>query len=244
MLSKFKVEQPKSLTEIVTDRLRQAIIDGEFGLGEAISEETLAASFGVSRTPVRDALMQLQLAGLVVVQSKRGSFVFRPSLADAVALCDYRTMLEIGAARMSHARSKATTLEALKASVRDMKSARAAGDAIEYGHADTRFHQAFFDHCKNKYLHDAYNLAAGRIAALRTHLTIKSAERRDVSFREHQKIVSLFSDDNLDELARCLTEHIDRTRTVYIAVMESGALDDQKKRQASGHRKGAGAQVA
>ena len=96
MLSKFKVEQPKSLTEIVTDRLRQAIIDGEFGLGEAISEETLAASFGVSRTPVRDALMQLQLAGLVVVQSKRGSFVFRPSLADAVALCDYRTMLEIG----------------------------------------------------------------------------------------------------------------------------------------------------
>jgi DNA-binding GntR family transcriptional regulator len=230
MPSKFKVDLPKSLTEIVTERLRQVIIDGELDLGEAISEETLAASFGVSRTPVREALMHLQNVGLVVVQPKRGSFVFKPSLADAVALCDYRILLETAAARLSHLKAKVRTLQALKQAVRDMKSARTAGDAIAYGHADTRFHQAFFDHCENSYLGDAYRLASGRIAALRTHLTAKSSERRDVSFREHQRMVGLFEEGNLDELEKCLTEHIDRTRTVYIAVMESGVLGEGKKR--------------
>ena len=149
MPPKFKVEQPKSLTEIVTERLRQAIIDGELGLGEA----DLRGNAGglVRRQPhagPRGAHAAPELAGLVVVQPKRGSFVFRPSLADAVALCDYRTMLETAAARMSHARAKATTLQALRNAVREMKSARAAGDAIAYGHADTRFHQAFFDHAE------------------------------------------------------------------------------------------------
>ncbi len=233
MPSKFKVEQPKSLTEIVTDRLRQAIIDGEFGLGEAISEETLAASFGVSRTPVRDALTQLQLAGLVVVQSKRGSFVFRPSLADAVALCDYRIMLETGAARMAYARAKGPTLQALNNAVSDMKTARTSRDATAYGHADTRFHQALFDHTENSYLCDAYRLASGRIAALRTHLTAKSSERRDVSFQEHKKILDLFGKGNLEELTKCLTEHIDRTRVVYIAMMKEGAMTDPTTKWAS-----------
>ena len=165
-------------------------------------------------------------------QAKRGSFVFRPSLADAVALCDYRFMLEIGAVRMAHAKAKTATVQTLKNVVRDMKSARSAGDVVAYGHADTRFHQTFFDHSDNSYMSDAYRLASGRIAALRTQLTAKSVERRDVSFREHQKIVSLFEEDNLDELAKFLTEHIDRTRVVYVAAMEHGDLADQKKKRA------------
>ena len=71
MTKKFAIEMPKSLTEIVAQRVRQAIIDGEFALGQMISEETLAESFGVSRTPVRDALTLLQTTGLVEIRSKR-----------------------------------------------------------------------------------------------------------------------------------------------------------------------------
>lgn len=51
----FKIEPPKSLATQVAQRLREAIIDGQFALGEMIPEETLALSFGVSRTPARGA---------------------------------------------------------------------------------------------------------------------------------------------------------------------------------------------
>ena len=65
MRTDMKIEMPKSLTEMVMARLEQAIVDGEFGLGEAISEETLAKTFGVSRTPVREALIRLESTGLI-----------------------------------------------------------------------------------------------------------------------------------------------------------------------------------
>ena len=125
-----------------------------------------------------------------------------------------------------------------------MVAARSEGDATAYGRADTRFHQAFFDGCGNSYLEDAYGLASGRIAALRTHLTVKSPERRDVSFGEHEKIVSLFARNDLGGLAACLTEHIDRTRIVYIAVMEAGILDESKTAPLQRSRRAARAQGA
>ena len=51
-MKQMRIEQPKSLAEMVAIRLRKAIIDGEIGLGENIAEEKLAESFGVSRTPI------------------------------------------------------------------------------------------------------------------------------------------------------------------------------------------------
>jgi len=210
----MKLEAPKSLTELVVSRLEQAIVDGEFGLGEAISEETLAKTFGVSRTPVRDALTALQRSGLVVVLPKRGSFVFQPSAADTAALCDYRLMFEREGLRLSCAIAKAETRAAMQAAIDTMEACLDA-DAIAYGRADTRFHQAFFHHCGNAYLTEGYRLVSGKVAALRTHLTAHVAERRVTSLDEHRKMAALFGAGDLDALFALLTDHIRRTREVY-----------------------------
>lgn len=211
----MKIAQPKSLTEIVIERLEQAIVDGEFGLGEAISEETLAKSFGVSRTPVRDALSHLQRFGLVNVISKRGSFVFEPSASDAAELCEYRLMLEDHGIRLAHARAKANTLVATRAAYVEMEAVRET-DPIAYGRADTAFHQAFIAYCGNGYILGAYRLAAAKVAALRTHLTAHSAQRRATSFDEHAEMIRLFEAGRLDQLTSLLSIHIDRTRLVYL----------------------------
>lgn len=210
----MKIAMPKSLTEMVVARLEQAIVDGEFALGEAISEETLAKTFGVSRTPVRDALTALQRSGLVVVLPKRGSFVFQPSAADTEALCDYRFLLEREGLRLSHAVARAGTLAAMTAVLGAMESSLTA-DAVAYGRADTRFHQAFVDQCGNPYLAEAYRLASGKVAALRTHLTAHVEERRINSFDEHRQMITLFEAGNLDALFGLLADHINRTRQVY-----------------------------
>ena len=122
MRADMRIAQPKSLTEMVVARLEQAIVDGEFALGEAISEETLAKTFGVSRTPVRDALTALQRSGLVVVLPKRGSFVFRPSAADTAALCDYRYLLECEGLRLSRLAGPAEAKAAMDRAITAMEA--------------------------------------------------------------------------------------------------------------------------
>lgn len=218
MRADMKIEQPKSLTEMVMARLEQAIVDGEFGLGEAISEETLAKTFGVSRTPVRDALTALQRSGLVVVLPKRGSFVFRPSAADTAALCDYRFLLECQGLRLSRVAALDETRAAMNTAIMAME-ATLTEDAVAYGRADTQFHQAFLDHCGNPYLVEAYRLASGKVAALRTHLTAHVEARRTHSLGEHRHMAALFEAGHLDALFALLAEHINRTRQVYEAAL-------------------------
>lgn len=219
MTRKFDFEMPKSLTEIVASRLRQAIVDGEFALGEMISEETLAASFGVSRTPVRDALTLLQNTGLVEIRPKRGSFVFLPSEEDMRAICDFRLMLEVQAARCAHAHDRVGVVGALQASVDEMQ---AANDDVRYGHADSAFHLALFLHSGNPYLRDAYDLVAGKIAALRTAMSRQYADAREVSQSEHRAVVAFVDQGDFAGLERLLRLHIDRTVDAYRLAAQAG----------------------
>jgi DNA-binding GntR family transcriptional regulator len=210
-MKKFEIESPKSLTEIVAGRLRQAIIDGEFKLGEAVSEETLAQSFGVSRTPVRDALTLLQTTGLVEIRSKRGSFVFQPTEADIQAICDFRVVLEVHAAKLSHAIDKKAFIVRLEAVLATLVAADRADNPVAYGRADSVFHEAFFDQCGNPYVADAYRLMSGRVAALRTNLSRQFADARETSLAEHKKMIALIGRSDFAGLERLLQLHVGRT---------------------------------
>lgn len=223
----MKINQPKSLTEMVVARLRQAIVDGEIGLGENISEEKLAESFGVSRTPVREALAQLQLQGLVTVQSKRGSFVFTPTIQDVERICEYRKMLEVGAARIAISHNKGELLASLHSILVSMEQAIERGDVVVYGQLDTAFHQAFFDHCGNSYVCDAYQLVSGRIAALRTHLTRPVASLREQSFNEHHAFVELLNQEDFAGFERLVMQHVDRTGDIYVGALGEDAIKDK-----------------
>ena len=70
------IERRKSLTEQVFDRLMNSIVAGDFPFGTLLSEKVLAAEYGISKTPVREAFVQLQSIGLVEVLPQRGCLVF------------------------------------------------------------------------------------------------------------------------------------------------------------------------
>lgn len=224
MTRKFDFEMPKSLTEIVASRLRQAIVDGEFALGEMISEDTLAALFGVSRTPVRDALTLLQNTGLVEIRPKRGSFVFQPSEDDMRAICDFRVMLEVQAARCAHRHDHDGVVKALQAGLDEMQAAMDADDDVRYGHADSAFHLTLFLHSGNSYLHDAYDLVAGKIAALRTAMSRQFSDAREVSLAEHRAVMDFVDRGDFAGLEDLLRVHIDRTVDAYRLAVDSGRI--------------------
>lgn len=217
--SGMMITQPKSLAAMVTDRLRSAIIDGEFTLGENISEERLSAAFGVSRSPIRDALNALQFTGLVEVRSKRGSFVFSPTEEDVGTLCEYRFLLEREAALMA-LRTDAATLEMRLAAVIDaMTKAEAKGDLRAFGRADTDFHNTFFELCGNDLVRDAHHLAEARIATLRTLLTTPFDDRRKSSITQHRQMAERLLAQDHEGFAALLKKHVDWSGRLPAAVL-------------------------
>jgi DNA-binding GntR family transcriptional regulator len=214
--SRFKIETTKSLASRVAERLREAIIDGEFALGAMIPEESLATQFGVSRTPVREALNQLQLQGLVVVKPQRGSYVFEPSEADIAAICEFRCVVEPNAAELAYRHDRDATVTTLKAAISEMEAARATRDAVRYGRADTRLHEAFFAHCGNAYMQAAYATAATKIATLRTHLSAPADVLHSRGFEQHSRLLALFEAGDFDAFRALMQTHVTGTRDNYV----------------------------
>ncbi|MFV0383943.1 GntR family transcriptional regulator [Paracoccus sp. (in: a-proteobacteria)] len=208
------IQPAKSVADQVRDRLRDAIVDGEFGMGENISEERLTALFRVSRSPVRDALNELKFLGLVEIIPKRGSFVFLPDDAEVVDLCEYRLMLEREAAKLAMAHDAHGLTGRLREVCARMTRMQDSDDHAGYSRADAEYHAAFFDFCGNRLVRDAYALADARIGTLRTALTAPSDQRRDASFREHLTMVAQLEHGDMAAFAATLAEHIDRTRRV------------------------------
>lgn len=221
--TRFKLDAPRSLASQVASRLREAIIDGEFALGELISEEALATRFGVSRTPVREALNLLQLQGLVVVRPQRGSYVFSPTAEDIAAICEFRCVLEPRAAEMAWRHDREGTLAALRSAIDEMESARAAKDPVRYGRADTRLHEAFFEHCGNPYLQAAYSTAATKIATLRTHLSAPADVLSRSGFEQHSTLLEHFATGDFAAFEGLMRQHVTGTRDSYVSGLSRGA---------------------
>ena len=201
-------------------------MDGEFALGELISEESLAESFGVSRTPVRDALTLLQHTGLVQIRPKRGSFVYSPSADDVREICDFRIILELQALRRAHSLDRSGTAQALQSLHAQMQAAAQHDDAVHYGRLDLQFHEAFFSHAGNRYLEESYGLVTGKIGALRTSMSQQFSNAREVSLAEHQSVIDLFVQGDFDGLHSLLADHIGRTVEAFRLASTSGQLGE------------------
>lgn len=210
-------EASGSLTARVTDRIRQAILDGEYCLGEALSELKLAGALGVSRTPVREALSALQLQGLIDIRPQSGSFVFMPSEEDVGELCEFRRIMEVTALRFCFARRRDGTLLQMRAANDTMERARTANDPLAISRADSAFHQTIVENSANEYLIEAYKLVSGRTAALRTYNLSFPSPLRNIAMTEHQAIITAFAKGDLNHAEAILDEHVSRMRIHYRA---------------------------
>lgn len=196
-----------ALAALVETRLRDAIMFGELGLGEAISEDRLATMLGVSRTPVREALTALQMQGLVAIQPQRGSYVFQPTKADIEELCEFRAMLETGALKLAFNNDQGGTLRALLAAQEALADAEASDDWVAAARADADFHGAMFQHCGNHVFVQAYDLISGRIGAARFFTRQSKVSKRRTGV-EHRAIIKAFARGDVDGAITALTEHI------------------------------------
>jgi DNA-binding GntR family transcriptional regulator len=210
-----------TLRDSVYESVKAMIVTGQLPPGARMTEADLAGKLKVSRTPVREALNQLQTLGLVTVKPQRGSYVFEPGEADIEALCEFRCVLEPSAARLAWQHDREATLEALEAAVADMAAARKHKDAVRYSRADTRLHEAFVQHCGNPYVQAAYATAGARIAALRTHLSASADVLHPRGIEQHKQLLQLFRAGDFAAFDALMREHVLGTRASYVAKLKA-----------------------
>jgi DNA-binding GntR family transcriptional regulator len=132
-----------STTEQVLQELREAIIDGRIGQGEALREVPLSRTLGTGRSAVREAIRQLVQEGLVDYELHRGAFVRVMSLDDRLDVYVAREAIEAGVARLAVEASPPPDLAALRAALEKLRTRAEGHDQItdDLIEADIRFHE-------------------------------------------------------------------------------------------------------
>ncbi|WIY52242.1 GntR family transcriptional regulator [Devosia sp. YIM 151766] len=223
----MKLTRPKSLKEMVVDELRERIIDDRLNLGASLSENTLAADMGLSKTPVREALQQLQLEGLVEVMAQKGTFVVRIGAEDVLQISELRKVLELAAIQLAIERNHEALVDIMSEIMVGMQLAYDTKDMVSYQKLDGQYHQAFIDLCGNKYLRDAYSQIAARTQALRSRLS-RLTELNSRSIVQHHKVLGAIRTKDIPALLKELELHIEETKVAYLEVLEHGAMSERE----------------
>lgn len=186
--------------------IRELIATGTLRLGARISDKALAGELGVSRTPVREALLALAADGLVTIRPQSGTFVFRPEPGEIAALCAFRAVLETGAIRL--ARDPAQLAAQLAALCDRAAQALEAGDLDACEQADTGFHGAIVSASANPYLAQAHRAIADKVRALR-HTLPATRARVASAIAGHRAIAAALSAGRAEEAATLLAAHVE-----------------------------------
>ena len=202
MTEPLRLERPQLLTELACERIREAIVSGELKLGEQVSEAQLAARLGVSKTPVREALLRLKGDGLVEIHPQRGTFVFRLTPAQVGQLCSYRAMVETAALREAFAADAAGLRREWSRCVTEMRKAERARDLRALARIDMDFHWQLFEHCRDEYLCAGYEVVRSQLVALRHRSPIANA------VASHQVLVDALAAGDIDRACAQLREHV------------------------------------
>ena len=167
-------------------RLLEEIRSGLLGPGARLREVDLAERFGISRTPVREAIRQLEADGLVVHIARQGATIRSLDYAEVMELYEMRAVLEGTAARMA-ARAASEIeigeLEALNAELAQASDARAAFDL------NRQFHLTLLDAAKNRYLVKSMN-ALQKTLMILGPTTLIEPERAELAVVEHARVLA------------------------------------------------------
>lgn len=209
-----RIKAPDSLCDIAASAIREAIITGRYGLGEAISENSLSELLGISKTPIREALAKLKHEGLVTIVPRKGTFVFTMSVDEVAQLGFYRFTLEATALELAMANHREDLLATLKSISTAMVAARSAGKTADYLGLDGQYHNAILERCDNLYLVEGYQAIVGRTEALRTHLS-RHPTHTEKSMGEHVEMVDLLEKGDMTAAKQVLKRHVTRGERTY-----------------------------
>ena len=211
--------RPRYLGDSVYGALRQAILDRKFDPGEPLTEGDLCQRFGVSRTPVREALAKLERDHLVRVVPKKGAFVRSLSHDEIRDLYQVREELEALAVRLAGAHVPPGELEAFEARFRELDGRDGA-----VGHAEVRalgdeFHRYLLKRADNTKLLQVLEQMREEVQPVWT-MSIVAPGRAQALVREHLAIIDALKRADVRRAERLMRLHIRRVRDAIFRLVD------------------------
>jgi DNA-binding GntR family transcriptional regulator len=220
----------------VRDEIENSIVSGEFVPGERLDEVLLSKRCGVSRTPIREALMQLSATGVVELRPRRGAVVVDHSPQRVYEM--FEVMAELEGLAGAHAARRCTEADrdALAYAHERCRSSAATGETDAYYYDNESFHQAIYAASHSGFLMEQCGALHRRLRAYR-RLQLRVQNRLKASFDEHEQIVeAILAGDEAEARAR-LRAHVvvqgDRFGDLLSAFAERANVDSAR----SGNRK-------
>ena len=209
----------------IAQRVVEAILARKLNPGGRLGEQDLADLFGVSRTLVREALMQLQARGFVEVRSRKGWYVVEPSFAQARDAFAARRVIETGLLREA-GQPLQTVIRRLRRHVADERAAIDGGDAATRTFLLADFHVCLADCLGNRLLTDVIRDLTARTTLVAS--LYQSTHDAQQSCDDHARIVAALAAGELETAQRLMAEHIG---TVQESLDESsGGSGDARER--------------
>ncbi len=193
--------------DMIADELEELVFAGEFGDGDRLDEVKLAAQFGVSRTPLREAFQRLVASGLAEQIPRRGVFVRQPGPVELMEMFETMAEIEGVCGRLAALRISEQAIGVLVEANARCQQAIDNGDVDDYYRENEVFHHYIYKQSGNSFLEQE---------ALRLHRRLKPFRRHQLRFRgrmaqsmsEHVAIVSALKEGDPDKAAQALRGHV------------------------------------
>lgn len=204
----------RTLAEVLRVQIADDIVDGKIEPGAPLDEQALAQRFGVSRTPVREAIRELAASGLVEAQAHRAAIVARPTADRLKQMFDVMAELEALCAGLSAAHMtlvERRKLQSLHAALRELMN---GGDPSSYNEVNEAFHSAIYAGSHNAYLAEITLTTRKRLSPFR-RAQFRSLGRLALSYQEHDRVVNAILRGDQDAAAAAMRAHILTVEIAY-----------------------------
>jgi DNA-binding GntR family transcriptional regulator len=197
----------KNRSSFLRDAIEDLIATGCLRPGDHLDETELATRFGVSRTPIREALIQLASMGLVMIRPRRGAVVAEVAPEQLVEMFEVMAELEAMCGRLAARRMSSKDHAVLQSAHDACRDACAAGDADAYYYKNEQFHDAIYAGSHNTFLAEQARALHRRLRPYR-RLQLRVRNRLPTSLGEHEAVVNAIRAGDGDLTADLLRQHV------------------------------------
>ena len=198
---------PRPLYEEVAERLRTSIFSHEFAPGSWIDEQAIAKEYGISRTPMREAIKILAAEGLITMKMRRGAYVTEVSKSDLNQIFTVLALLEGQACRETALKASEGQLEALDSIHMKLERAAADRDLDQFFAINQSFHDKLQEISNNPWMKRVID-DLRKVLKLQRRDSLSKRGRLESSLVEHRKILSALLARDADLSEKLMKEHL------------------------------------
>jgi DNA-binding GntR family transcriptional regulator len=213
-----KIKRPETLLSLAYDRIKGLLVSGQLSIDEIYSANQFAEMLGVSRTPVREALLQLAAEGLLIPVQGRGFKIKGFSEKEIKDFFEARLMIETYVISRLVRGIGAEDLKALQTSLKQMVQSADRGDITCFLEADKAFHMNLVRRYTNRLLETIMENIRNLISIL-GQKALSSSGRIEEVLQEHQAIVAAVKEKDPNKAAKAMSHHLNRTERAIIETL-------------------------